>query len=140
MFLLRPILIVLTTSVFISAIGFVEGFQHCSRPRATSILKSCSSGSNGIAAPERRELLRRVVSSIGGLCIVANHEVAKADVLRSDQCANGEGDGCDGLAEGNEFIKSLQIRSSANKEANQRVSYSMVILALIHDILLISLD
>jgi hypothetical protein len=46
---------------------------------------------------------------------------ANADVLRSAGCANGEGEACADLAEGNEFIQKLQKKSAQNKEANQRV-------------------
>ncbi|KAK1741048.1 hypothetical protein QTG54_008300 [Skeletonema marinoi] len=45
---------------------------------------------------------------------------ANADVLRSAGCANGEGEACADLAEGNEFIQNLQKKSAQNKEANQR--------------------
>ncbi|EED88065.1 predicted protein [Thalassiosira pseudonana CCMP1335] len=46
---------------------------------------------------------------------------ANADVIRSPgRCANGEGDGCDSLAEGNAFIESLQKKSLENKEENQK--------------------
>ena len=47
---------------------------------------------------------------------------ANAAVLRSAGCANGEGEACADLADGNEFIQNLQKKSAENKEANQRVS------------------
>ncbi len=46
---------------------------------------------------------------------------ANAAVLRSAGCVYGEGEACADLAEGNEFILSLQKKSAENKEANQRV-------------------
>ena len=39
-------------------------------------------------------------------------------VISSKYCAYGSGEGCDDLAEGNEFIRQLQAKSAANKEAN----------------------
>ena len=41
-------------------------------------------------------------------------------VLSSKYCAGGVGEGCEERAEGNEFIKSLQEKSAANREANSR--------------------
>ena len=46
----------------------------------------------------------------------------QAKVIGSGRCANGEGEGCDNLAEGNAYIQSLQKKSMENKEENQRVS------------------
>lgn len=45
---------------------------------------------------------------------------AGGGVISSKYCAFGEGDGCDDLAGGNEYIKQLQARSSVNKESIQR--------------------
>ena len=42
-------------------------------------------------------------------------------VISSKYCAYGTGEGCDDLAEGNEFIKQLQAKSAANKETIQAV-------------------
>ena len=39
-------------------------------------------------------------------------------VISSKYCAYGTGEGCDDLAEGNEYIRQLQAKSAANKEAN----------------------
>lgn len=51
----------------------------------------------------------------------SNDNAANAEVIRSGGCVYGEGDACDALAEGNEFIQRLQKKSSENKEANKRV-------------------
>ena len=71
----------------------------------------------------RRDILHRT-ASLGFLTIIstAAADPANADVIRSPgKCANGEGEGCDSLAEDNELIQSLQKKSSENREANQRV-------------------
>ena len=39
-------------------------------------------------------------------------------VISSKICAYGTGDGCDDLADGNEYIRQLQAKRTANKEAN----------------------
>jgi hypothetical protein len=53
---------------------------------------------------------------------------AYADVIRSPgKCANGEGEGCDSLAEDNELIRSLQKKSAENRESNQRVGASIIL-------------
>lgn len=44
-------------------------------------------------------------------------------VLRSKGCYQGEGEGCSEFAEGNELIRSLQERSLANKDRNEKVRY-----------------
>jgi hypothetical protein len=54
--------------------------------------------------------------------LVASQFSEKADaVISSKYCAYGTGDGCEDLAEGNEYIRQLQQRSAANKEAIQLV-------------------
>mmetsp|Transcript_20436 Transcript_20436/g.37518 ORF Transcript_20436/g.37518 Transcript_20436/m.37518 type:complete len:184 (+) Transcript_20436:50-601(+) len=71
----------------------------------------------------RRNILHRT-ASLGFLTIISTAAAAapaNADVIRSPgKCANGEGEGCDSLAEDNELIQSLQKKSSENREANQR--------------------
>ena len=42
-------------------------------------------------------------------------------VLRSKGCYQGEGEGCAELAEENALIKSLQEKSAANRERNEKV-------------------
>lgn len=65
---------------------------------------------------DRRSLVRNVAfaaaSSLAPLPANA--------VLSSGSCAQGVGEGCEDRAEGNEFIKSLQEKSAANREANTR--------------------
>ena len=59
------------------------------------------------------------------LALATSPAPSRADVLRAPgRCANGEGDGCADLAGDNELIKSLQQKSSENREANQRVCSS----------------
>ena len=78
---------------------------------------------NNSLLQSRRNILLNVSSNVALLSVVctASTTAANADVIRSAGCANGEGDACADLAAGNEFIQSLQKKSSQNKEANQRV-------------------
>mmetsp|Transcript_1912 Transcript_1912/g.4161 ORF Transcript_1912/g.4161 Transcript_1912/m.4161 type:complete len:141 (+) Transcript_1912:123-545(+) len=79
---------------------------------------------NNIVAEDisRREFFKYTAASIGVVAGILNPLSANADIVRSPgKCANGEGEGCDSLAGGNEFIRSLQKKSSENREANQRV-------------------
>mmetsp|Transcript_1913 Transcript_1913/g.4163 ORF Transcript_1913/g.4163 Transcript_1913/m.4163 type:complete len:183 (+) Transcript_1913:123-671(+) len=78
---------------------------------------------NNIVAEDisRREFFKYTAASIGVVAGILNPLSANADIVRSPgKCANGEGEGCDSLAGGNEFIRSLQKKSSENREANQR--------------------
>ena len=70
--------------------------------------------------PTRRDILQSI--SLSSTIFISSSR-ASASVIRSPgKCANGEGEGCDSLAEDNELIKSLQKKSSENREANQKVS------------------
>ena len=72
--------------------------------------------------PTRRDILQSISLS-STILISSSTTPASASVIRSPgKCANGEGEGCDSLAEDNELIKSLQKKSSENREANQKVS------------------
>jgi hypothetical protein len=74
------------------------------------------------APTTRRQAIQQAATLVGFLSMST---IANADVIRAPgRCANGEGDGCDSLAEGNEFIQQLQKRSLENKEENQKVSLS----------------
>jgi len=69
----------------------------------------------------RRVVMERTTATLGFI-VLGGIDPANADVIRSPgKCANGEGEGCDSLAEDNELIRSLQKKSSENREANQRV-------------------
>ncbi len=76
---------------------------------------------NNSLLQSRRKILLNVASNVALLSVCTSTTAANADVIRSAGCANGEGDACADLAEGNEFIQSLQKKSAQNKEANQRV-------------------
>ena len=52
----------------------------------------------------------------------ANRANAYGVIRSPGKCANGEGEGCDSLADNNELIRSLQTKSAQNRESNQRVS------------------
>lgn len=64
------------------------------------------------------------VSLAGGAVATVGSNIqlqpAKA-VLRSKGCYQGEGEGCSELAEDNELIQSLQEKSLANKDRNEKV-------------------
>ena len=69
----------------------------------------------------RRDVIKHLGITIGITTSISSP--ANADVIRAPgRCANGQGDGCDSLAEDNELIQLLQKRSSENREKNERVS------------------
>lgn len=70
-----------------------------------------------IKSVDRRSLLQKA-SFLASSLAAPSH--ANAAVLSSGFCAQGVGEGCDDRSEGNEFIKSLQEKSAANREANTR--------------------
>jgi hypothetical protein len=65
---------------------------------------------------ERRSLLQKA-SFLAVSLAAPPHANA---VLSSGFCAQGVGEGCEDRSEGNEFMKSLQEKSAANREANTR--------------------
>jgi hypothetical protein len=65
---------------------------------------------------------RRQAIAAALISITSAASAAQAEVIGVGRCANGEGSGCVSLAEGNEYILSLQKKSLENKEENQRVS------------------
>ena len=78
--------------------------------------KSSTSKCNAVQSTRRHAITTALLSLVTGA------SSAQAAVIGAGRCANGEGAGCDSLAEGNEYIQSLQRRSSENKEENQQVS------------------
>eukprot|EP00752_Nemacystus_decipiens_P006769 g6079.t1 len=65
--------------------------------------------------------LHRVLGAVlvGGVLLTGSVDgagFARADVSISPRCITGEGAQCDDLAEGNEFIKSLQAKSALSKD------------------------
>ncbi len=72
-------------------------------------------------------LKKSIVVSLATSCIApqisnaAAIEKAEGKILRSSgTCAYGEGDGCDELSGGNDYIKELQRKSAENKAATQK--------------------
>lgn len=65
---------------------------------------------------DRRSLVQNVAFLVGA----ATPLQANAVIGTFTGCAQGVGEGCADLAEGNDFIKSLQEKSAANREANTR--------------------
>ena len=63
---------------------------------------------------------RAFLQSLSGLAFVAATPGSSANA--NPYCAAGVGEDCEDLSEGNEFIKSLQEKSAANREANLKVS------------------
>ncbi len=106
-------------------VSMIHRQQHrlnaSSSPQEESIVSNTND--NNSLLQSRRNILLNVASNVALLSVVctASTTAANADVIRSAGCANGEGEACADLAEGNEFIQSLQKKSAQNKEANQRV-------------------
>lgn len=76
----------------------------------------------------RREIFSRSLNKILVTSVALSPLTANAAVLQSGPCASGEGEACANLAEGNEFILSLQKKSSLNREKNERealLAYNM---------------
>ena len=71
------------------------------------------------AQSNRRNFLAFVTGSVTASALVTENP-ANA-IISSKYCAYGSGEGCEDLAEGNEFIQQLQARSAANKEKNESV-------------------
>jgi hypothetical protein len=78
---------------------------------------------NSNAALSRRDLMQGLVAA-GAAASFAAPKEANA-VISSKFCAYGTGDGCEDLAEGNEYIRQLQERSAENKETIQQVRKTM---------------
>lgn len=77
---------------------------------------------NPNAPIHRRNWINGFAAASGSLAVAASTNIHAANaVISSKYCAYGTGQGCEDLAEGNEFIKELQARSAANKEAIQLV-------------------
>lgn len=66
---------------------------------------------------------RAFLQSLSGLAFAAVTPGSAANA--NPYCAAGVGEDCEDLSEGNEFIKSLQEKSAANREANLKVSQSL---------------
>ena len=96
----------LQSLVFLLAISSVSSFNIL-RPAVVSDQST------------RRDIIKHLGITIG---ITSISSPANADIISGARCANGQGDGCDSLAEDNEFIQALQKKSSENREKNERVS------------------
>jgi hypothetical protein len=96
--------------------------SYSSSPQEESTNDVSNTNDNNSFLQSRRNILLNVASNVALLSVVCTSSTtaANADVIRSAGCANGEGDACADLADGNEFIQSLQKKSAQNKEANQR--------------------
>lgn len=72
---------------------------------------------------DRRQFFKAwIAGTTTAVAVSHSPEMAQA-VISSKYCAYGTGDGCEDLAEGNEYIRQLQARSAANKETIQQVMY-----------------
>lgn len=111
--MLRPTLF--TVAFAAAAVSYAAAFQI--NINATPLKAAASTEKEQRC--NRRDVLKTTAACLG---ILFPLTPVNADVIRSPgKCANGEGDGCDSLAEDNELIRSLQKKSSENREANQRV-------------------
>ena len=114
-----------------TSVSIIHRQQHRLNASSSSSSSSKEESTNDVSntnennplLQSRRNILLNLSSNVALLSVVCTSSttVANADVIRSAGCANGEGDACADLAEGNEFIQSLQKKSAQNKEANQRV-------------------
>jgi hypothetical protein len=93
-------------------------FRNCSQVRAL-ILSFVLLSATGYTLP-RRQLFQTIGSAAAGTVIATIAPESAQAVISSKYCAYGTGDGCEDLAEGNEYIKQLQARSAANKEVIQQ--------------------
>jgi len=72
----------------------------------------------------RRDIFSHSLNAILAASAALAPRTANAVVVQSGPCASGEGAACENLADGNEFILSLQKKSATNREKNEKVSYS----------------
>lgn len=73
---------------------------------------------------ERREAFGRVLAGSAAAFFLASSlpaNSAAAAVLRSKGCYQGEGEACAEFSADNDLIKSLQEKSAANREKNEKV-------------------
>jgi len=63
---------------------------------------------------------RSLIQNVAFLAASCGAPLQANAVLSSGFCAQGVGEGCEDRSEGNEFIKSLQEKSAANREANTK--------------------
>jgi hypothetical protein len=78
---------------------------------------STTTTNNKNALSSRRDWMNGLVAgaATGAVALLSDPQPAKA-VISSKFCAYGTGDGCEDLAEGNEYIRQLQAKSAVNKE------------------------
>lgn len=63
---------------------------------------------------------RRLFKSAFALATMTT-SVPQSQAAPGSYCASGVGEGCAALSEGNDFIRSLQEKSAANRERNEKV-------------------
>lgn len=69
----------------------------------------------------RRDCVNGLVGAAAGICLGFLPPQKAQAVISKEICASGQGSGCDDLAEGNEYIKSLQQKSASNADMYARV-------------------
>ena len=121
----RRLLIILALTSSLASTAF-----HANAPQ-TGTAASIAPTANEDYCCNRRSILQEATTSCWKIATCATSIIAAAtanpafadvNVIRSPgKCANGEGEGCDSLADNNELIRSLQKKSAANRESNQRV-------------------
>ena len=74
---------------------------------------------------ERREVFGRLLAGSAAFVLASSvspaNSAAAAGVLRSKGCYQGEGEACAEFSADNDLIKSLQAKSAANREKNEKV-------------------
>eukprot|EP00547_Thalassionema_nitzschioides_P001351 CAMPEP_0194199188 /NCGR_PEP_ID=MMETSP0156-20130528/298_1 /TAXON_ID=33649 /ORGANISM="Thalassionema nitzschioides, Strain L26-B" /LENGTH=204 /DNA_ID=CAMNT_0038924045 /DNA_START=29 /DNA_END=643 /DNA_ORIENTATION=+ len=71
------------------------------------------------ASNKRREFLNEFTAAtiLTSSFLLVSSKSADAGVIQREKCTMGEGAGCEDLADGNEYIRSLQKKSAENKAA-----------------------
>lgn len=98
-----------------------------------------------LGTPTARPLGRRAVLSTAAVCCISPpaHASTAADLLgkgTAERCVNGEGEACDRLAGGNEYVRMLQERSRVNKQKNADKVESQTVMQLAYDDYFATLD
>jgi hypothetical protein len=86
----------------------------------TSLPLALSLNNNNAQSIGRRKVLQQAFCGVSAATLLDFNPRESQAVISSKPCAMGVGEGCDDLAGGNEFIRSLQEKSASNKDAIQQ--------------------
>ena len=102
-------------------------YQRGPRTGMTALPSSSSSATfaaeSSDLSPRRRAFLRQIIATtaVASTASAAGLLTHPSTALASPYCAQGVGDGCDALADDNDFVRTLQERSAANRERYSKV-------------------